>query len=364
MLAMPEYAPNDLRVLAFQSATGSGKTLLMHAHILQYRYYLGRAGGRLNNVVLLTPNEQMSAQHERELHASGLHARLFSSEAGADLFQPVEIIDLNKLAEKKGVQARCGGGLRRRQPRAGRRGTPGRVREGLARAPQGAVERRLHVRVLRDLQPGGGRQGSGSAARLRQVPAVRLRLPAVPRGRLRQGLRDLQPAARCGGREQRHVPARLPADVLPAVPHLAGQGGGMEGVQPGEAAVGVPRQDGVGVQQGGSGDPLRRRSHPDLSRVGARPRRDRAADDRAAAGGPVGTAGRDRRRLLRGPLQPSAASRSRPICRSVRPSVSRGGASTRGLPDGGRRRVAPARSGQRRRSGSSTSEIRRRSTSC
>ena len=103
-LLMPEYTPDDLRVLAFQSATGSGKTLLMHAHILQYRDYLDRAGGRLNNVVLLTPNEQMSAQHERELHASGLRARLFSSEAGADLFQPVEIIDLKKLAEKKGVK--------------------------------------------------------------------------------------------------------------------------------------------------------------------------------------------------------------------------------------------------------------------
>ncbi len=103
-LALPAYTPQDLRVLAFQSATGSGKTLLMHAHILQYRHYLDRAGGRLNNVVLLTPNEQMSAQHEREMHASGLHARLFSSEAAADLFQPVEILDLNKLAEKRGVK--------------------------------------------------------------------------------------------------------------------------------------------------------------------------------------------------------------------------------------------------------------------
>ena len=37
--------------------------------------------GRLNNVVLLTPNEQMSAQHERDLRASGLHARLFSGDA-------------------------------------------------------------------------------------------------------------------------------------------------------------------------------------------------------------------------------------------------------------------------------------------
>ncbi len=101
---LPDYTPDDLRTLAFQSATGSGKTLLMHAHILQYRRHLHRTGGRLNNVVLVTPNEQMSAQHERELRESGLNARVFSSDAGSDLFAPVEIIDLNKLAEKKGVK--------------------------------------------------------------------------------------------------------------------------------------------------------------------------------------------------------------------------------------------------------------------
>ena len=101
---LPEYRPDDLRTVALQSATGSGKTLLMHANILQYRHYLNRAGGRLNNVVLITPNEQLSRQHERELQASGLPARLFSSEAGAELFAPVEIIDLNKLAERQGVK--------------------------------------------------------------------------------------------------------------------------------------------------------------------------------------------------------------------------------------------------------------------
>ena len=101
---MPDYTLDDLRTVAFQSATGSGKTLLMHAHILQYRHYLADSGGRLNNVVLLTPNEQMSMQHEKEFRASGLSARLFSAEAGADLFPHVEIIDLNKLAEKKGVK--------------------------------------------------------------------------------------------------------------------------------------------------------------------------------------------------------------------------------------------------------------------
>ena len=102
--AMPEYTPEELRTLAFQSATGSGKTLLMHAHILQFQHALTRAGQRLNNIVLLTPNEQMSGQHERELRASGLPARLFSAEARAELFSPIEIIDLNKLADKKGVK--------------------------------------------------------------------------------------------------------------------------------------------------------------------------------------------------------------------------------------------------------------------
>ncbi len=102
--SLPDYKPDDLRTIAFQSATGSGKTLIMHAHVLQYRHYLNRAGKKLNNVILLTPNEQMSAQHERELLESGLHARLFSSETGTDLFAPVEILDLNKLAEKKGVK--------------------------------------------------------------------------------------------------------------------------------------------------------------------------------------------------------------------------------------------------------------------
>ena len=43
-------------------------------------------------------------QHEREMRESGLRARLFLSEAGSDLFTSVEIIDLNKLAEKKGVK--------------------------------------------------------------------------------------------------------------------------------------------------------------------------------------------------------------------------------------------------------------------
>ena len=101
---MPDYTAADLRTVAVQSATGSGKTLVMHAHILQYRRLARAAGKPPRNAILVTPNEQLSAQHERELLANNLPARQFSSEASADLLAPIEIIDLNKLAEKQGVK--------------------------------------------------------------------------------------------------------------------------------------------------------------------------------------------------------------------------------------------------------------------
>ena len=49
----------QLNKLAFWMATGSGKTLLMHANILQYRNALIRHGRQrdLNRIILLTPNE-------------------------------------------------------------------------------------------------------------------------------------------------------------------------------------------------------------------------------------------------------------------------------------------------------------------
>ena len=101
---LPSYEPSDLETLAFQSATGSGKTLLMHVHIEQYRHYAERAGRRVRSVILLTPNERMSEQHRREMEASGLRSRLFSPDAPRELFRTVEIFDINKLAERKGIK--------------------------------------------------------------------------------------------------------------------------------------------------------------------------------------------------------------------------------------------------------------------
>jgi len=102
---IPAYEPPDLRKIAFWNATGSGKTLLMHVHILQYQHYLSLHGqGRqLNRIILLTPNEGLSRQHLVEFHAAGLDADLFSKD-GKSLFagKTIEIIDIHKLREDMG----------------------------------------------------------------------------------------------------------------------------------------------------------------------------------------------------------------------------------------------------------------------
>lgn len=92
----------DLRKLAFWMATGSGKTLLLHFNLLQYRHYFP---GPLNNILLITPNAGLSDQHLDEARASGLHAERFDPERpgllpGRDVLQVIEITKL--VEDKKG----------------------------------------------------------------------------------------------------------------------------------------------------------------------------------------------------------------------------------------------------------------------
>jgi hypothetical protein len=95
----------QLNKLAYWSATGSGKTLLMHANILQYQFYLEKHGRRreLNRIILLTPNEGLSQQHLREFGIAGISAELFNKD-GRGLFagQAVEILDIHKLKDEMG----------------------------------------------------------------------------------------------------------------------------------------------------------------------------------------------------------------------------------------------------------------------
>lgn len=100
-----EEAWPQLNKIAFWMATGSGKTLLMHAHILQYRRFLETHGRsrELNRIILLTPNEGLSQQHLREFEKAGIDAEIFNKD-GRGLFagQAVEIIEVTKLKEEMG----------------------------------------------------------------------------------------------------------------------------------------------------------------------------------------------------------------------------------------------------------------------
>jgi hypothetical protein len=102
---LDEYEPRDLRKVAFWSATGSGKTLLMHVNILQFRHYLREHGreGELNRIILLTPNEGLSRQHVDEFRLSRTEADLFRKDGGK-LFSggAVEVIEITKLKEEMG----------------------------------------------------------------------------------------------------------------------------------------------------------------------------------------------------------------------------------------------------------------------
>jgi len=95
----------QLNKLASWMATGSGKTLVMHANILQFQHYLAKHGRRreLNRIILLTPNEGLSQQHLREFQAAGIEAELFNKD-GRGLFagQAVEIIEVTRLRDEMG----------------------------------------------------------------------------------------------------------------------------------------------------------------------------------------------------------------------------------------------------------------------
>ncbi len=99
---LPPFTPDELNKIAFWNATGSGKTLLMHANILQFQHYAPKTE-RINRVILLTPNEGLTNQHLGELALSSIPAEIFSKKSGG-MFggNNVEIIEITKLAETSG----------------------------------------------------------------------------------------------------------------------------------------------------------------------------------------------------------------------------------------------------------------------
>jgi len=106
LVDLPPFTEKKLNKLAFMCATGSGKTLIMHANILQFLYYFERAKRNnskleINNIIVLAPNENMAMQHLEELSLSSISAGLFNKDdtlgtRDADVI----VIDMNKLREE------------------------------------------------------------------------------------------------------------------------------------------------------------------------------------------------------------------------------------------------------------------------
>ncbi|MDK1670709.1 DEAD/DEAH box helicase family protein [Moraxella osloensis] len=97
------YIADDLNKIAYWNATGSGKTLIMHVNILQYQHYHATVSEKIDQIILLTPNEGLSEQHLQEFKLAGINAMLFDKNKSRDaMFNYVQIIDINKLAERDG----------------------------------------------------------------------------------------------------------------------------------------------------------------------------------------------------------------------------------------------------------------------
>jgi len=96
--------------LAYWSATGSGKTLLMHINFLQFlEYNKGSRKIEYDNVLLITPNERLTSQHIDELNLSSIENKRFEIQRTLDdwaLEDPIKVIEISKI--KKEVESKDG----------------------------------------------------------------------------------------------------------------------------------------------------------------------------------------------------------------------------------------------------------------
>ncbi|PIZ50566.1 hypothetical protein COY27_06815 [Candidatus Woesearchaeota archaeon CG_4_10_14_0_2_um_filter_33_13] len=74
--APTDFDDKNLRKIAIWSATGSGKTLLMHINYLQVLRYLKEHDKleEVDNLFLITPNEGLTNQHKQEFLESGIES--------------------------------------------------------------------------------------------------------------------------------------------------------------------------------------------------------------------------------------------------------------------------------------------------
>jgi Type III restriction enzyme, res subunit len=94
------FKPGDLDKIAYWMATGSGKTLLLH---LNYHQFFRYNPARLDNLLLITPNERLSDQHLQELELSRVPAARFGDGSVSPFSDPrlARVIEITKFTEKK-----------------------------------------------------------------------------------------------------------------------------------------------------------------------------------------------------------------------------------------------------------------------
>lgn len=104
------YTEDELNKLCLQNATGSGKTLLMHVNYRQFAHYAKEAGQPdvVTRTILITPNENLSQQHELEMRQSGIEVGrlmldnndMFASQSGH--LSRIDYVEITKLGDKDG----------------------------------------------------------------------------------------------------------------------------------------------------------------------------------------------------------------------------------------------------------------------
>ncbi|MFA5498904.1 MAG: DEAD/DEAH box helicase family protein [Candidatus Cloacimonadia bacterium] len=96
------YTENDLNKIAVWSATGSGKTLIMHVNYHQYIHY---SGGKLPDgasYILLTPKEGLSNQHLVDYTTSSISASIYDKSISRWMQKTneINILENTKLGDK------------------------------------------------------------------------------------------------------------------------------------------------------------------------------------------------------------------------------------------------------------------------
>lgn len=98
-----KYSEDDLSSIALWSATGSGKTILMHINFLQYKHYSKNKYNKEFSYILITPNERLSYQHIEEFTLSNIDSDRFNKMHGLGS-DYISVIENTKLADKEGVE--------------------------------------------------------------------------------------------------------------------------------------------------------------------------------------------------------------------------------------------------------------------